>query len=342
MCGFFAVFQKSPFIARNAAKTAAATIEHRGPDESGEWSERHIMLFHRRLSIIDLTTGQQPMQSVDGRFVIAFNGEIYNFFELREQLRREGVQFRTSSDTEVLLEGYRRWGSDVVDRLNGMFAFVVWDRLESKIFGARDRLGIKPLAWALHNGTLIVSSTLEPFTVLDEFRRVDPVAVRDVLTFDYIPAPRTILRDVFKLEPGCRFHWSLGEASLNIERYWTPPLADQTAEAPSEVEIENLLRRAVKRQMVSDVPIGVFLSGGIDSSLIVALMAQESTDAKPIKSFSVAFQDKEFDESPIAELVAKEFGTDHTVLSAEDLTSDALLELLGRLDEPFANIRCVT
>jgi asparagine synthase (glutamine-hydrolysing) len=335
MCGFFCVFQNSPIISIDAAKAAANTIEHRGPDEAGDWRERHMMLFHHRLSIIDLATGQQPMQSHDGRFVITFNGEIYNFFEIREELRKKGVKFRTCSDTEVLLEGYAYWGSSVVDRLNGMFAFVVWDRLKSKVFGARDRLGIKPLTWATHKGALLVSSTVEPFTVLDMFRRVDPVAVRDLLTFDYIPAPRTIIQNVSKLEPGCRFHWSLGEESVSIERYWSPPLADMNAEAPGKVELEDLLRRAVRRQMISDVPIGVFLSGGIDSSLIVALMAQES--AKPISSFSVAFQDREFDESSIAKLVAKEFGTDHTVLQAESLTSDELLDLLGRLDEPFAD-----
>ena len=171
------------------------------------------MIFHYRLSIIDLTTGQQPMLSSDGRYVLVFNGEIYNYVELREELRREGVQFRTQSDTEVLLEGFCRWGPAVVDRLNGMFAFVIWDRLESVAFGARDRLGIKPLCWAVSKGALIVSSTLEPFKALDGFGQVDPVAVRDLLTFDYIPSPRTILQGVHKLEPGCRFHWRMGEGS---------------------------------------------------------------------------------------------------------------------------------
>jgi asparagine synthase (glutamine-hydrolysing) len=293
------------------------------------------MLFHRRLSIIDLQTGQQPMQSRNGRFVIAFNGEIYNYRELREDLRKKGVHFRTNSDTEVLLEGYCEWGPNVVERLNGMFAFVIWDRFESKAFGARDRLGIKPLTWALHKGALIASSTLEPFNCFNDFRRIDPIAIRDLLTFDYIPSPRTIFQHVSKLEPGCRFHWFFGRESVQIERYWNPPGADPKAETPEEAELEDLLRRSVRRQMVSDVPIGAFLSGGVDSSLIVALMAQES--AKPVRSFSVAFEDREFDESPIAEIVAKEFGTEHTVLRAETLNSNELLELLGNLDEPFAD-----
>jgi asparagine synthase (glutamine-hydrolysing) len=299
------------------------------------WRDRDVMLFHRRLSIIDLATGQQPMLSSNGRYVIAFNGEIYNFQELRGELREAGIQFRTNSDTEVLIEGYGHWGEAVVDRLNGMFAFVIWDRQESLAFGARDRLGIKPLAWSVSKGHLIVSSTLEPFRVLDGFREIDPLAVRDVLTFDYIPSPRTIFHGVHKLEPGCRFNWRLGEESLRIERYWSPPRLDSRAEVPSETTLEDLLQQVVKRQMISDVPIGVFLSGGIDSSLIVALMARESK--KPVRSFSIAFRDANADESSIAGLVARQFGTDHTVLPAEDVGPEMLMELLGQLDEPFAD-----
>jgi len=335
MCGILGVFQRELLIDWSVARTAASAIAHRGPDESGEWRERHVMLFHRRLSIIDLATGQQPMHSGDGRFVISFNGEIYNFQELREQLRMEGIQFHTNSDTEVLLEGYGHWGPDIVDRLNGMFAFVIWDRHESAAFGARDRLGIKPLNWSVSKGALIVSSTLEAFKVLGGFGQIDPVAVRDLLTFDYIPSPRTILQQVYKLEPGCRFKWQFGENSPRIERYWSPPGADDKAEAPGESQLEDLLQKVIRRQMISDVPIGVFLSGGIDSSLMVALMARESS--KPVRSFSIAFKDAVADESSIAGFVARQFGTDHTVLPAEDLGPEMLLELLGRLDEPFAD-----
>lgn len=336
MCGFLAILQDAPNIDVGAARAACDEIAHRGPDEAGEWSERNVMLFHRRLSIIDLATGQQPMQSINGRFVIVFNGEIYNFLELREELQSQGIKFRTHSDTEVLVEGYGHWGEAVVDRLNGMFAFVIWDRQESIVFGARDRLGIKPLCWTVCNGALIVSSTLEPFKKFSgAFDRVDPIAVRDLLAFDYIPSPRTILAGVYKVEPGCRFRWKLGDDSPNIEHYWTPPGPATHADVPNEAALENLLQRAVKRQMISDVPIGVFLSGGIDSSLLVALMARESK--KPVRSFSIAFKDTEADESSIAGLVARQFGTDHTVLPAEDLGPDMLLELLGRLDEPFAD-----
>jgi asparagine synthase (glutamine-hydrolysing) len=292
-------------------------------------------MLHRRLSIIDLNTGQQPMQSSDGRYVIVFNGEIYNFLELRDQLEAEGCRFRTRSDTEVILEGYRYWGQRVLERLNGMFAFVIWDRFESLVFGGRDRIGIKPLCWAIWRGTLIVSSTLEPFGVLDGFYSIDPVAVRDLLAFDYIPSPRTIFQGVNKLEPGCMFSWRVGDNALTIDRYWYPPLENKRSCAPDEFELENLLQQVIKRQLVSDVPIGVFLSGGMDSSLVVALMARESP--KPVRSFSIAFNDAKSDESSIAALVARQFGTDHTVLPAEDFGPEMLLDLLGHLDEPFAD-----
>src|SRR5262245_56707303 len=163
MCGFFVIIQNNPSLDVVSAQRALDAIAHRGPDAAGEWRERNVFLGHRRLSIIDLSTGDQPMQSSDGRYIIVFNGEIYNFPELRAQLAREGAIFQTRSDTEVILEGYRRWETDVVEKLNGMFAFVIWDRLRLCAFGARDRLGVKPLCWAMHKGALIVSSTLEPF-----------------------------------------------------------------------------------------------------------------------------------------------------------------------------------
>jgi asparagine synthase (glutamine-hydrolysing) len=334
MCGFVAVLQSEPIINIGAARRALDTIAHRGPDASGEWYEGNVFLGHRRLSIIDLATGDQPMQSLDGRYVIVFNGEIYNFMELRMELESAGVRLRTQSDTEVILEGYRHWGREVVKRLHGMFAFVVWDRLDLCAFGARDRLGIKPLCWAIHHGALIVSSTVEPFGAL-EFDRLDLIAVRDLMTFDYIPAPRTVFEHVHKLEPGSCFGWRFEDVSPAIERYWSPPAVERTVSVPDEFELEELLARAVKRQMISDVPIGAFLSGGIDSSLIVALMARNSNT--PVRTFSVAFAEGGVDESPIAKLVAERYSTEHVVFQAEEVGSDALLELLGRLDEPFCD-----
>jgi asparagine synthase (glutamine-hydrolysing) len=335
MCGFMAILQPAPIINVATARRALGTIAHRGPDAVGEWCEGHVFLGHRRLSIIDLATGDQPMLSTDGRYVIVFNGEIYNFLELRQQLAREGAIFRTRSDTEVILEGYRRWGVHVVKRLHGMFAFVLWDRQRLSAFGARDRLGIKPLCWTMHQGALIVSSTLEPLGALGGFNQLDLIAVRDLMTFDYIPAPRTIFAGVQKLEPGSRFEWHFGDAEPALERYWSPPVVSTDVSVPDECELEELLGRAVKRQMISDVPLGAFLSGGIDSSLLVALMARHS--AGPVRTFSVAFAEGGVDESPIAKLVAQRYGTEHMVLQAEEVSSEALLELLGRLDEPFCD-----
>jgi asparagine synthase (glutamine-hydrolysing) len=191
----------------------------------------------------------------------------------------------------------------------------------------------------MQGDSLIVSSTLEPFGALEGFHHVDPVAVRNLLTFDYIPSPQTILRGVNKLEPGCKLSWRVGADTPTIEHYWRPPLPDLQLKVPGEDELEELLSRTVKRQMISDVPIGVFLSGGIDSSLIAALMARHSE--KPIPTFSIAFDNPQMDESSIAQLVARQFGTDHTVLQAGNIGPAPLLELLGRLDEPFADATVV-
>ena len=223
----------------------------------------------------------------------------------------------------------------MAEKLEGMFAFVIWDRVRRVAFVARDRLGIKPICWALRQGSLVVSSTLEPFSVLGGFDDIDPVAIRDLMTFDYIPAPRTIWKGVQKLEPGSRFEWSPGGEEPRIECYWTPAPADESMQAPDEEELDELLQRCVARQMVSDVPIGVFLSGGIDSSLLVALMARHSD--RPVRTFTVAFAEAEFDESAIAARVADEFGTQHTVIPAQEFGTDSLRELLGSLDEPFCD-----
>ena len=336
MCGFIVILQQSAIVDRKSSRRARDTMAHRGPDAAGDWCDGGLFLGHRRLSIIDLATGDQPMHSGDERYVIVFNGEIYNFRELRDQLVRDGTVFRTLSDTEVIVEGYRRWGAKVVDKLNGIFAFVIWDRVQSRAFGARDRLGVKPLCWSMQGGSLILSSTLEPFHVLRDYRLdYDLRSVRDLMTFDYIPVPRTIYKDVSKLAPGSRFGWSLGDAEPKIERYWTPPPADESATVPDEYELEHLIELAVKRQMISDVPIGAFLSGGIDSSLLVAMMVRHSSG--PVRTFSVAFDEGDVDESSIAKLVAERFETNHTVLRAEELGSEQLLDLIGKLDEPFCD-----
>jgi asparagine synthase (glutamine-hydrolysing) len=335
MCGILAIFGTNPSLQKVDKMRLLDSIAHRGPDASGEWQDENVYLGHRRLSIIDLATGSQPMESCDGRYVIVFNGEIYNFPELRKILSGRGARFRTSSDTEVILEAYREWGSKLVDHLHGMFAFVIWDRQRRAAFAARDRIGIKPLCWASVPDGLVIASTLEPFSLLQTFWNVDIQAVRDIMVYDYILAPRTIYRDVQKLEPGCQLEWGIAQGDPVIRRYWAPPLIDDSLKAPDSDELETLLEQAVERQMISDVPIGVFLSGGIDSSLIVAFMARHSS--KPVRTFSVGFNQGNVDESPIAETVARAYGTDHTVLVGDQLGSEDLLELLGRLDEPFCD-----
>src|ERR1044071_4452632 len=336
MCGFLAILNGASTVDLDLPRRALTTLTHRGPDASGTWLEDGVFLGHCRLSIIDIASGAQPMCSSDKRYIIVYNGEIYNFPELRKELIEAGARFNTHSDTEIILEGYRRWGADVVRYLNGMFAFVLWDRGEQSVFAARDRLGIKPLCRTMHRGALLVSSTLEPFHVLlREDKQLDFTAVRDLMTFDYIPVPHTILKGVHKLEPGSRLRWNLHKAEPEIDRSWSPPLADDLAAVPDEFELEDLIEHCVKRQMISDVPLGAFLSGGIDSSLLVAMMARNSSG--PVRTFSVAFSEGDVDESSIAQLVARQFATDHTVLKAEALGSEELLELIGRLDEPFCD-----
>ena len=341
MCGILAVVAcDRNRWSKETLQRASDTLQHRGPDASGYWQEKEVFLGHRRLSIIDLTTGAQPMISHDGRFVISFNGEIYNFRELRNELEQQGQRFVTQSDTEVILEAYRQWGSQCAERLNGMFAFVIWDRKDQILFATRDRLGIKPLIWANLNRSMLIASTVEPlFSLPDVNLQLDYEALRDVLAYDYIPAPRTILKNVNKLMPGHYLTWKISDSEPQINQYWRIPQSTVEAALPSRLElisrIEASLDLAVSRQMVSDVPIGAFLSGGIDSSLIVAIMAKHS--AKPIKTFSISFNKSELDESMFAKEVAEIFQTDHTILSGEDVSGEQLMDIIGRLDEPFAD-----
>ncbi|HLV02459.1 MAG TPA: asparagine synthase (glutamine-hydrolyzing) [Acidobacteriota bacterium] len=334
MCGIFGFFDNKYEVHASTLRKCLDSLSHRGPDASGVWQENGTFIGHRRLSIIDLETGGQPMTSADGRFILSYNGEIYNFQELRKCLIEEGVEFSTRSDSEVVLQGYIRWGERVLNRLNGMFAFLIWDRQLRRLFAARDRLGIKPLCWSLNGSRLIVSSTLEPFRWLDT-ADYDFTALRDLMAFDYVPAPKTILSGVRKLEPGCYLSWKEGAKEPSICRYWEPPLPDPESAVPSEEELEQLLEQSVQRQMISDVPLGVFLSGGIDSSLLVAMMARHSS--RPVRTFSVSFAVEGFDESAIAREVAQRFATNHTVLEAEQISDEALLALIGRLDEPFCD-----
>jgi asparagine synthase (glutamine-hydrolysing) len=340
MCGIFAALQTKLKWDLHTLNAVLDSLKHRGPDGRGAWNDDHIFLGHRRLAIIDLFSGAQPMLSHDERYAITFNGEIYNYLDLRSQLEACGNKFVTASDTEVILEGYRRWGIDFLKHIEGMFAFVLWDRKAKSLIAARDRLGIKPLCWSEDDGNLIFASTLEPFLELPKFlRELDFEALRDVLVYDYIPVPGTILKNVNKLPPAAFLTWSLAHPQVSIQTYWQiPPSMQPTSSVTREHmigQVEFVLEQAVKRQMISDVPLGAFLSGGIDSSLLVAFMARNSLN--PVKTFSISFHNAAYDESKYAQEVATQYGAQHTVLPAEDISGSQMVDILSRLDEPFAD-----
>jgi asparagine synthase (glutamine-hydrolysing) len=317
---------------------ALDALSSRGPDERGLWSEEDVRFGHRRLSVIDLEAGQQPMLSADGRYALVYNGEIYNFKDIRRELETLGSSFRTSSDTEVLLEGYARWGRGVLDRLDGMFAFVIWDRHEKTIFAARDRFGIKPLFYSTQEG-FIAASTMQPFFSLRGFpRRLDYEALREYLAVQSIPSPMSILRDVRSLPPASWLSWEHASGKCETGRYWDIPQAtDKTAGFDELVEATDIaLAKSVKRQLVADVPLGAFLSGGIDSSLMAHYMAGASSH--PVKTFTVRFDAKDgYDESRYAKQIAERYGCEHHELDAQAIDADRLAESLADLDQPLAD-----
>jgi len=314
-------------------------IAHRGPDGDGfHWSPG-VGLGHRRLAIIDLSTGDQPMYSDDGSVVIVFNGEIYNFRAVRAELEALGRRFRTKSDTEVIVRAYEEWGEDCVTRLRGMFAFALWDEKREALFLARDRLGKKPVYYAhLPDGRLLFASELKSLLLCPEIpREIDLHAVEDYFALGYVPDPRSIYRAVRKLPPATTLFARRGRSLPEPRRYWTPlPRAMATGtEAELAEELTRRLREAVDIRRVSDVPLGCFLSGGVDSSAVVALMAELSPE--PVETFSIAFRQKEFDESDYARAHAARYGTNHHVREVDADDYDLLDRLVGMFDEPFAD-----
>jgi asparagine synthase (glutamine-hydrolysing) len=332
-------------------RAMAETMVHRGPDASGEHfdPDAGLGLAHRRLSILDLTVdGAQPMTSADGRWVIAYNGEVYNFPDLRRELEALGAAFRGRSDTEVLLAAVAAWGlASALERCNGMFAFALWDRRERRLHLVRDRLGIKPLYYGWVGGVFAFASEPAAIAVLPGFpREVDPGALGLFLRHSYVPAPHCIWRNLRKLAPGHRL-----ELAAPAPGVWPEPRAwwrardavDAGARAPfagtaeeAVDALESLLLDAVGRRLVSDVPLGAFLSGGIDSSLVVSLMQERH--AGRVRTFSIGFPEEEFDEAPFARAVAAHLGTEHTEL---EVTGRDSLEVVPRLpamfSEPFAD-----
>jgi asparagine synthase (glutamine-hydrolysing) len=319
------------------------SMVHRGPDDAGEWysSDFRVGLAHRRLAIIDLShAGHQPMLDESGRFCIVFNGEIYNFKELRRELEGQGHIFRSESDTEVILASYREWGFECLQRFNGMFAFGLYDSEYRRLFLARDRAGEKPLYYWHSNGKFVFTSELKAMMADSSFSRILNVQALDYyLAYGYVPGNMCILKGVKKLEAGHALEYDFEKDEVHIWRYWQLP--EQNAVNKGDVddfscELEELLKDSIKRELVADVPVGVMLSGGLDSSLITAMAAAMSS--RRISTFNVSFRGHDgFDESAYARKIAEFFGTQHEELVAEPASIALLPEIAKQFDEPIAD-----
>jgi asparagine synthase (glutamine-hydrolysing) len=312
---------------------------HRGPDEGSLHLEPGVGLGHRRLSIIDVATGQQPLFNEDQSVVIVFNGEIYNFQELIPELQALGHRFRTKSDTEVIVHAWEAWGADCVQRLRGMFAFALWDRNRQTFFMARDRLGVKPMYYAvLDDGLLLFGSELKSLMAHGGLRReIDPCAVEEYFAFGYVPEPRTIFKQARKLPPGHTLLVHRGRVVPEPTRYWDVRFSLDHRITVQEAG-EELIRRldeSVRLRMISEVPLGAFLSGGVDSSAVVASMAKVSSDV--VNTCSIAFDDPAYNESEFAKLVADRYRTRHHVETVGSDDFDLIDELARLYDEPFAD-----
>jgi len=341
MCGIAGIFDstaKRP-IDRALLDAMNAAQFHRGPDEGGVHVEPGVGLAHRRLSIIDLSTGQQPLFNEDGSVAVVFNGEIYNYQELIPELVALGHTFRTRSDTEVIVHAWEAWGARCVERFRGMFAFALWDRAKDTLFLARDRLGVKPLYYALlEDGRLIFSSELKSLMAHGGFRTtLDPHAIEDYFAFGYIPEPRTIYLGVAKLPAGHTLSIRRGRDLPAPSQYWDVRFSLDRRLSVQDAcdELHERLRESVRLRMISVVPLGAFLSGGVDSSAVVATMAGLSSS--PVQTCSIAFADPSFDESTYAREVAERYRTNHHVEQVESDDFDLIDRLASVYDEPYAD-----
>ena len=314
-------------------------IRHRGPDDSGLRIDGECGIGMRRLSIIDLSTGHQPISNEDGSVWVVFNGEIYNYRELRDDLLRRGHAFRTHSDTETLVHLYEEFGTEGLKLLRGMFALCIWDARRRKLLLARDRLGKKPLYYAAVDGSLYFASELKCLRVAGVPLQVDEEALRLYFQFGYIPDPYSAFRAIRKLMPGCWLEYS-ADGTVQHGRYWKlPPFAAESAPGATpetaRARLRELFDEAVRIRLVADVPLGAFLSGGIDSSLVVASMARASRE--PVKTFSIGFEESAYNELPYAALVAKRYGTEHHEILVRPDSLELLTRLVRHFDEPFAD-----
>ena len=343
MCGIVGIYSKHPIADRSLLVRMRDTMTHRGPDDAGLWwsPDGCLGLAHRRLSILDLSpAGHQPMMDQTGRLHIVFNGEIYNYQDLRRELESRGHTFRSHSDTEVLLKAYRQWGTDCLQHLNGAFAFGLYDHDEECLFLARDRAGEKPLFYTHELDRFLFTSELKALMADPTLpKKVDLDALEFYLAYGYVPGDRCLLAGVHKLPPAHAMKFSLRTHELQVWQYWQlPPPQDGVSATTEELtdELQHLLKDAVRRQMVADVPVGILLSGGIDSSLVTGMAA--SVSPGKVRTFTIAFPDYvRYDEGPYARMVAEHFGTEHTELVAEPATVGLLPLLARQYDEPMAD-----
>lgn len=343
MCGIVGIASTTPVADRESLVLQRDALRHRGPDDAGVWwsNDKRVGLAHRRLAILDLSpSGRQPMIDEDAGSSIIFNGEIYDFRDLRQELQERGYRFHSSSDTEVILAAYRQWGTDCLQHFNGMFAFALYDEERRRLFIARDRAGEKPLFYRVSNRGIEFASELKALMAAPWFpRRLDREALDCYLALGYVPGSRCILAGVNKLPAAHALTWDLETGQTAVWRYWQLPLPPDESNGENEEELvselEYLLQGAVRRQLVADVPVGILLSGGVDSSLITALAARTTTS---VKTFTICLPGcGSLDETEHARLIAHHFGTEHIELEAEPSTVELLPVLARQFDEPIVD-----
>jgi asparagine synthase (glutamine-hydrolysing) len=343
MCGIVGVVSNTPINHREWLTVGRDAMTHRGPDDAGHWwsDDGRVGMGHRRLAILDLSPlGHQPMHKPELGLSVVFNGEIYNFAELRKELKQYGFVFHSQSDTEVLMAAYAHWGTDCVDRLNGMFALAIFDAPRQRLFLARDRAGEKPLFYHFDKGALHFASELKALMANPALpRQVDPDALDCYLAMGFVPGEGCLLRGFRKLPAAHAMVFDVARGSAALWRYWQLPdlseSADQADECALLDELDALLEDAVTRQMVADVPVGILLSGGVDSSLVTAMAVRRSSD---VRTFSIGFPGHgRLDETPHARLIARHFGTRHVELMAEPVGADLITRLVRQFDEPIVD-----
>jgi asparagine synthase (glutamine-hydrolysing) len=348
MCGISGIVSPGSGDVTRVVEAQIALLEHRGPDAHGAFAFRHGAIAQNRLAIIDLVTGDPPITNEDGSVAVVLNGEIYNYRELREELRGEGHEFGSQGDTEVIAHLAEQLApTELARRLDGMFAFAVWDERRQRLVVGRDRVGKKPLYYWAGGGRLVFGSELKAlFADPSVPHGLDPDAIPAYLTFGYVPTPRTFFEGVVSLPPGHVLTFEPGGAPL-VERYWSPPVASvdgtQTADMSLDeaaAEVRRLLEAAVGRRLISDGPLGAFLSGGIDSSAVVGVMAAQMST--PVKTFTIGFEDQQgFDERPYARLIAERHATEHHEFVVQPHAVDLVERLVWHHDQPFGDSSAV-